>query len=488
MSRQNAGERGIVGAGAWARRVGAWALRGVMAAAGMGAAAAPALAQCATCVPHEWVVRIRGHGTATTMAQVLADYQAELVSVGPSGLFIMRTPATMSDDQMELLIEADARIDAEENRLYLPPEPGTQSFFLRTIGPDFLDQPARTVLNLPAAHALTRGRFSLVAVVDTGVSPHPALADNLIEMGYNFVDQNQDTREWALGIDSDGDGVPDSKLGHGTMVAGVIAMVAPGAHIVPIKVMDADGVGTAYSLAEGVRYAMSLGVDVINISMASADDSFFVHEAVQAAVDQGIVVVASVGNNASQMGVPGYNAFPAAVSGVIAVAATDDQGVKAGFSDFGSPVTLCAPGVGVVSLLPDGDYAFGDGASFAAPMVSGVAALLKSDHARTSVSRITAFLKNSALTLDGTNPGFTGMLGAGLVQPEAAILAGAASATCRLDYNDDHHINLDDLQDFITDIYTVPPPGSTDFNRDLFVNLDDLGDFITVFYSGGCGE
>ncbi len=446
----------------------------VLSAAAGGASAAP------TDIPNEFIVRMRA---GFAIEALVADYSAQILKESATGLYLIRTPLGTDDAEIEATLEADPRVSmAEHNRLEAPPEGGSRSFLLRVQPPDFEQQPARAMLGLPQAQALNRGAGVTVAVLDTGVAWRGALVPMLRGDGFNFIDNNDDTSEVEMGLDTSGDGVIDGDYGHGTMVANLIAMVAPEAHILPIKVLDSDGVGSSFTLADGIRWAMQRHADVINLSLASPDNSAFVQEAIQDARGQGIVIVAAVGNQG--LSAPFY---PAALPGVVAVAATDSADHLASFSDFGGYVAVCAPGVDVVSLDADGFYASGSGTSFAAPLVSGLAALLQSVYVDASPSSVRNGITQQAVNIDALNPGMAGMLGAGRVDAAAALQATIGHDGCRPDFNRDGHLNPDDLGDYITEYFNPATHEYIDYNADGVVNPDDLGDYITAYFGASCG-
>ena len=234
-----------------------------------------------------------------------------------------------------------------------------------------------------AAHKVSTGAGAVVAVVDSGVqADHPDLAGR-IGQGYDVV-QGDTTAQ-------DGDG-------HGTHVSGIIAAasgngigvesVAPGATIMPIRVLGDDGGGATDDVARGVDYARTHGANVINLSLgsevpligATGGDAF--DAAVHRAIAAGIVVVAAAGNN----GVPVCEQ-PAAGDGLLCVGAVDKRKQRSFFSSFGSGLGLVAPGGSggsatgmpgedVLSTFKGSAYEALAGTSQAAPHVSGVAALL----------------------------------------------------------------------------------------------------------------
>ncbi|MBL1096443.1 type VII secretion-associated serine protease mycosin [Streptomyces coffeae] len=291
---------------------------------------------------------------------------------------------------------------------------------------------ALDALHVRKAWQTTKGAGTTVAVLDTGVdSDHPDLKGQVLT-GKDLIGfgAGPGDRTWAR---------------HGTAMAGIIAGrghgssggdgvlgVAPRAKILPVRVIleDADPdrkkarASRGSALADGIRWAADHGADVINLSLG--DDSESAHPeraedaAVQYALRKGAVVVASAGNG----GEKGDRAsYPAAYPGVIAVTAVDRYGSRAAFSTRRWYATVCAPGVDVVIADPDRRYYEGWGTSAAAAFVSGSVALVRSAHPELSPRQIRQLLVSTAQ--DGPEAGRSDELGAGMVDPAAAVEAGA---------------------------------------------------------------
>ncbi len=201
-----------------------------------------------------------------------------------------------------------------------------------------------------------------VAVLDSGVGAHPTFSVGQVTH-----------------VDLVNDGKPFN--GHGTAMASLIAGniggaqgVAPAATILDVRIADSTGVSDSFMLAKGIETAVERGAQIINISMGSYGDSSLVAQAVQAAQQRGILVVASAGNEQVSS-----KDWPAAYTGVVSVSGIDAKGQLAYFSNSGNP-TLAAPAVGIPSAyFQDGKpyLAQGDGTSQAAALVSGAAAAMK---------------------------------------------------------------------------------------------------------------
>jgi subtilisin family serine protease len=193
---------------------------------------------------------------------------------------------------------------------------------------------------------------------------------------------------------------------HGTLCAGIIAVVAPDAMVMPLRTFDDNGSADLFMIAKAIRYGVKQGAHVINMSFGTAIDSKAISSAVVYAQQRNVVLTASAGNNNTST--PQY---PAAYSGVITTAATDLRDVKAPFSNYGKPVFVDAPGMNIISAFPGNLYGLVNGTSFSSPIVAGTAALLSSQNRAGVASRLAA----GAINIDGTNPDYAGQLGYGRI-------------------------------------------------------------------------
>jgi len=307
-------------------------------------------------------------------------------------------------DQMEN--DKDVK-SVEPNYLLAVPEVDQRSVF-HVDGPGasgtFFQQAALQVIRALDAQALADGSGVVVAVVDTGVEGgHPALGNVLA--GYDYVDNDSDPSEVTGG----------PGYGHGTMVAGLITLVAPGVSIMSVRAFGPDGRGSTSDVAKAIRFAAMNGADVINLSFGTVDQPQAMRGAINFARTRA-VLVASAGNQATEVPME----YPASDVNVVAVAATDLQDYKASFSNYGSHIRVCAPGVSLTSAYPGGSYATSEGTSFAAALVSGTVALVLAAGQRDAVSAI----ENSAVNIDALNPGYQGLLGSGRIDAYEAVSGG----------------------------------------------------------------
>lgn len=276
---------------------------------------------------------------------------------------------------------------------------------------------ALTTLKAAQIWPQTTASGVVVAVVDSGVDAgHPDLAGAVLA-GTDLV--------------APGTGQSDPN-GHGTHVAGVIAAVAnngigvaglaPGARILPVRVLDASGAGTDAALANGIVWAVDRGASVINLSVGTADYSPAEAAAVAYAVQRGAVVIAAAGNTRTQ-GNP--VTYPAAFPSVVGVGALDRTNRVAGFSSSGSYVDVVAPGVGILSTSKR-SYTEMDGTSAATPLVSATAALVRAAAPRLTGAQVAALLQSTAADVESA--GRDALSGSGLVQPLAAVAAAQRTA------------------------------------------------------------
>lgn len=249
----------------------------------------------------------------------------------------------------------------------------------------------------------TAGEGTVVAVIDTGVDyNHEDLQDNIwtnsaeVSGTTGADDDNNGYVDDVHGINLiDPNETPMDDHGHGTHVAGIIAMennnvggvgIAYKSKIMPIKAGGADGTFYSSDIAKGIEYSYKNGADVINMSFGSSAHSALIENALQDAFGS-CVLVAAAGNESTPTAdcpLGGRNMYPASYSYVIGVMAYDEANSFASFSNWdykpnaNAEYEVVAPGVSVYSTLPNGRYATWNGTSMAAPMVSAEAAILRS--------------------------------------------------------------------------------------------------------------
>lgn len=294
-----------------------------------------------------------------------------------------------------------------------------------------------------------------IAVLDTGIDyNHPDLAGNY-KGGYNFVFNNTDP--W------DDNCLSYFKTCHGTHVSGTIAAqhngigvvgVAPGASIYAVKVLDASGFGAASFVVSGIEWAVNNNMNIISMSLASTENNTAVLEAVNAAYNTGVLLVAAAGNTNG-----GIVSYPAAYDSVIAVTAIDQNGQRASFSPISQKIEVAAPGVNIYSTV-QGGYGLLSGTSMAAPHVTGVAALIFSTNypdvnndGKRDNKDVREIIRNTAF--DAGIPGKDDIYGYGLVDASEALLVYSAYANADLSITKDDGVSTITANDGKTYSYNI---------------------------------
>ena len=376
-------------------------------------------------MPGEVLVKLR---TTDALGPLLSKYPLTLIGrFGAKPIYRLKVigAARVKDVLAGLVLEADVMI-AEANTTHRSPESRGNAPWAIGNPQAYAAQWAPQALHLAEAQRTASGAGVRVAVLDTGVDrSHPLLAGRLLP-GFDFVDWDDDPSEVGS--------TANAGYGHGTHVAGLVAMAAPGAMLMPLRVLDADGLGNAWVLAEALLYAVDPdgnpatddGAHVINLSLGSLartriidtiaqiascaaavpddpigdrSDPGYGDDLVRCGAGNGAVIVASAGNDASGS----VKEYPAAEGayGLLAIAASTSANKLASFSNTGSWIDMAAPGEGITSIVPGG-YGTWSGTSMAAPLTAGTAALVRSLDLRVAPAEIIRRLKRTTSVLCGT--------------------------------------------------------------------------------------
>ncbi|HTW23076.1 MAG TPA: S8 family serine peptidase [Candidatus Baltobacteraceae bacterium] len=308
-------------------------------------------------------------------------------------------------------------IDAEPDQtLVIPPNSQSQStsdnppaglwdttpvnYYGNTVTDGYVNQPAAQIIQIPQAHnTFNVSGSGIVADIDTGVDPnHPAFQGLLLQ-GWDFTRNQPGGNEMndismsapppcqtcpaayvnqhtAAMLDQHTaamlDGSQYEAFGHGTMVMGVIHLVAPTAKLLPVKSFSANGNGSLSNIIAGIYYSVQNNANVINMSFDMQSNSTELTDAINYANSNHVVLVASAGNDGEDETV-----YPAAYQNVMGVASTNNQDQRSSFSNYGNQIVwVAAPGEGVITTYPFGLYAAGWGTSFSSPFVAGTASLV----------------------------------------------------------------------------------------------------------------
>ncbi|MBC7814484.1 MAG: S8 family serine peptidase, partial [Burkholderiales bacterium] len=232
--------------------------------------------------------------------------------------------------------------------------------------PRYTEQWALPAIGAPQAWVTLNNVNSIrIAVIDSGVcADHPDLAGRIVA-GWDFVQ---------------GDDTPQDEFGHGCNIAGVIAAnmnddigiagVAPNAQIMPLRILDAHGIGRYSDVAAAVVYAADHDAQIINLSVGGVNASDMLEDAIDYAIGKGITVIAAAGNAGTEQVL-----YPAAYAPVIAVGSIGRDLQRSSFSNYGAGVDVYAPGSDILTTTRSGGYGSVSGTSFAAPHVAAAAAL-----------------------------------------------------------------------------------------------------------------
>jgi len=400
--------------------------------------------------PDTIVVRARSVGDLPLVADLTAalGYSVLQQVEEPPALLVKLPPGVTLPQGVTGYTTKDGVLYAEPAYPFastdLPPDPLFASH----------QQPYLARMGAPQAWDIVTGSPGvIVAVLDTGLDvSHPDLRERVWR---NPVDVPN-------GADDDGDGCVDDvhgcaflytpsegcaeasggdiadDLGHGTFVAGIIGAsgngsgmvgVARGVTILPVKILDCKGSGNTFSLAQGILYAVQRGARVLNVSLGGPVDSAYVREAIRIArVDYGALLVAATGNSGGDV------SYPAKYAEVLAVAATDAGGnARAPYSNSGPEVDVAAIGEGIIGTVRaegcpsfitclEGSPGYGSagGTSFAAPLVSGLAALVLSRNPFLSPDAVAGVIRSTADPLPAGDR--VGWAGGGRINMQRALL------------------------------------------------------------------
>ncbi|SES10327.1 fervidolysin. Serine peptidase. MEROPS family S08A [Gracilibacillus ureilyticus] len=236
------------------------------------------------------------------------------------------------------------------------------------------------------------GEEVVVGVIDTGVDlQHEDLQGKILQNGYNFIDESEAVYDMN---------------GHGTAVSGVIAASInndlgiagvtgkSNVKILPLQAGFSDGSLYLSDIVEAIDYAIEQNVDVLNLSFGSPDFSNIEYNAIQRAVDNGIIVVASAGNNGNS-----EYMYPASYHNVISVGSIDQYNNLSNFSTYNDKVDIVAPGEEIVTTTKNNQYTYQNGTSFSAPIVSGIIASIISEKQNVTLNEIMPAIQETSVDL-----------------------------------------------------------------------------------------
>jgi hypothetical protein len=339
-------------------------------------------------------------------------------------VYLVTGPTSETPQEVETKVGADTDVvDIELDQVTAVPEvsqstaaildslpaPSAVTYYRTSVLGAYTSQTAVSLLRIPNTQTTFGATgFGIVAIIDTGIDPtHPVLQGSIVP-GYDFVNNIAGSAsEWidlnpvnqnvmsqsspvitskntvamvnqstAAILDQSTAAILDYKnlpkaFGHGTMVAGVVHLTAPSAQIMPLKAFKGDGTANLSDILRAVYYASDHGALVINMSFSLTTPSTELSDAIIYAEEKNVICIASAGNTGTAA-----VGQPANLPYVMGVASTSNQDNRSTFSSYGAGVFVAAPGEGIVTTYPGGNYAEATGTSFSAPFVSGTAALI----------------------------------------------------------------------------------------------------------------
>jgi subtilisin family serine protease len=399
-----------------------------------------------------FIVRDSGGLTAVkSICAALGCTVAETLDGSLGQVFLLTTPDSVNSTTfLRVLVTQTGVVDAESDQMaqtstsrYTIPKSLSDtkpvSYFGQTVARGYITQPAVQIIDLShAQNAFHVKGAGIVAVIDTGIDPNQPVLKNSLVPGYDFTrnlegegDETADiilsstptagTATWvnqqsAANVDQSTAAVVDgnpgySAFGHGTMVAGIVHVVAPGASLMPLKTFRADGTGYNSEIIRAIYFAVFHNANILNMSFNVAGYSLELKKAVDFAAFKGLTSVAAAGNSGKETLV-----YPAAFVTVMGIASTTNDDLRSSFSNYGNQlVWVAAPGEGIVTTYPFATYAAGWGTSFSTPFVAGVAALMLDVQSPCNESQSAQAIANAKL-IDAT-------LGNGRLQAYQAVLA-----------------------------------------------------------------
>jgi thermitase len=382
------------------------ALVAALAVAGQGSASPPSARAFAA---HRVLVGFTADAGPQDVGRALAAVRGSGARrFGASRLHLVTLPPTVDEeDALDALRDLPAVDFAERDEWFRPAATTPDD-------PMLASQWHLQRVNAPAAWDVARGTGVTVAVLDTGVdATHPDLATKLLA-GWNFHDGTSDVRDVT---------------GHGTVVAGVVgastgngagvASLAWDARILPIRICDAAGAASLSAMSEGLVWAADQGARVASISYPVTGSRTLATAATYFESRGGVVVVAS-GND-------GYADAGPDDPHVLTVGATDSRDAVPSWSNRGTSLDLCAPGVSVLSTLRGGSYGYETGTSLSAPLAAAGAALVLSVAPDLPPQHVMSLLRRTATDLGPA--GWDGVAGAGRLEASNAVLAALAERT-----------------------------------------------------------
>lgn len=385
-------------------------------------------------LPDQVLVKFKPTVSTQNLSSILKNMGAnELSIIQKIGLHVLSIPEYLSVDEMLITLRLNPDVEyAEPNyRISSLVTPNDTLFSYQyalfnqgqEIGvPGSPQGTARADIKATEGWEETRGNIEIViGILDSGVDLlHPELADKIVSGGRDFINDDFDaTDDYFHGTMMASIAAADTNNGEG------IAGIAWNCKVLPVKVVDQNGIGDYATLIEGLIYAADQGVDVINLSLGGEAPSTALESALQYAYQKGAVIAAAAGNEDAPV------VYPAAYDQYcLAVAASDYNDLRTPWSGTGPEVDVAAPGERIIGAVPTWlfganslPYAFGFGTSASTAHVAGLAALIKSNKPWLTNGEIMDVIRFTADDVNSAeNPGFDNFIGYGRINMNKALV------------------------------------------------------------------
>jgi len=396
--------------------------------------------------PDQVLVKFKSSLSVQMIEAAIAAYQStKLKRIPILDIYQLQIPENVTVEEMVYVLRQNPDVEfAQPNYLiFIAVTPHDRYFeeqyalnnFGQEIGPPKYREKGTKEADIKAITAWneTKGKEDIIiAVLDTGVDlEHADIKNKIQSSGRDFVNDDFDATD------------DNSEYGHGTHVAGIaaaetnnqigIAGVAWKCKILPVKVVDENGDGDYFWLADGIMWAANNGADVINMSVGgplpAQEEEEALKRALKYAYEKNIVIVAAAGNYDPVWGSDVF--YPAAYDEYcLAVTATDYNDLRTDWSNFGPQVDVAAPGDLIFSLFPEDftpegflPYAWESGTSMAAPHVAGMAALIKSIKPWLTNAQIMNVIRYTADDINSADyPGEDDFVGYGRINMKKALV------------------------------------------------------------------
>lgn len=344
---------------------------------------------------------------------VATDFQIALLDVtDPAPFALFRAPAGMDVAALQAAMTLDARVVwAEDDDPFATPEHagGSLASTIGAVG----DPSTLYALNanmLAQIHwdpvaANAPGRRVRVAILDTGLSPLVGRLWTKVVASLNAVETGSPAFDIPSNTDTNGNGIPDEAVGHGTMVAGLVEQVCPRVEFVVVRVANSDGFGRTWTVIKGIAFAIVNGAELLNISLGG-ENIPAMSDVLDWVEEHRALVVAAVGNNGADTILS-----PAEVRKAVSVAGLLPDDKKAPFSNWGNHVRVSAPATGLAGPWWRSGAVAWSGTSFATPLVTGALANVIRRYGPKLPDVLRRALESSGDSLDEANPQYRNELG-----------------------------------------------------------------------------